>query len=54
MRTTAWPASLVVQMLVDGTISKRGGIYQETDVPTSLFLDEMSRRGINIEYGERS
>jgi lysine 6-dehydrogenase len=54
MRTTAWPASLVMQMLVDGTIPKRGGIYQETDVPTSLFLDEMSRRGINIEYGERS
>lgn len=52
MRTTAWPASIVVQMMARGTISKRGGILQETDVPAGAFLSEMSKRGIQIEYAE--
>jgi lysine 6-dehydrogenase len=50
MRTTAWPASVVLQMLVDGRISKRGGIRQEVDVPAQLFLNEMAHRGITINY----
>jgi lysine 6-dehydrogenase len=48
MRTTAWPASVVLQMLVSGVIHKRGGIRQELDVPTDIFLREMSRRGVKI------
>src|SRR5580765_2904950 len=50
MRTTALPASIVVQMLASGAISKRGGVLQELDVPADLFLDEMEKRGIKIEY----
>jgi lysine 6-dehydrogenase len=50
MRTTAFPASIVVQMLASGAITKRGGVLQERDVPADLFLDEMSKRGINIQY----
>jgi len=50
MRTTAWPASIVLQMLVNGAIDKRGGIFQETDVPGALFLKEMADRGISINY----
>src|SRR5262245_36108928 len=50
MRTTAFPASIVVQMLASGAISKRGGVLQELDVPADLFLDEMEKRGIKIEY----
>jgi lysine 6-dehydrogenase len=50
MRTTAWPASIVLQMLIDGRISKRGGIRQEVDVPAQPFLDEMTQRGITINY----
>jgi len=50
MRTTAWPASIVLQMLVGGQITKRGGIRQEIDVPAQLFLNEMARRGVNINY----
>ena len=50
MRTTAWPASAVLQMLVDGTIAKRGGILQETDVPAQDFLDGMKQRGIEIKF----
>jgi lysine 6-dehydrogenase len=50
MRTTAFPASIVVQMLVSGAITKRGGVLQERDVPADLFLDEMSKRGIHVQY----
>ena len=50
MRTTAFPASIVVQMLASGAISKRGGVLQERDVPADLFLHEMEKRGIHIQY----
>ena len=50
MRTTAFPASIVVQMLASGAIDKRGGVLQETDVPADLFLDEIEKRGIKVEY----
>jgi saccharopine dehydrogenase-like NADP-dependent oxidoreductase len=50
MRTTAFPASIVVQMLASGAITKRGGVLQERDVPADLFLEEMSNRGIHIQY----
>jgi lysine 6-dehydrogenase len=50
MRTTAFPASIVVQMLASGAINKRGGVLQEVDVPADLFLDEIEKRGIKVEY----
>jgi lysine 6-dehydrogenase len=50
MRTTALPASIVVQMLASGAISKWGGVLQELDVPADLFLGEVEERGIRIEY----
>ncbi len=50
MRTTAWPASVVVQLLAEGVITKRGAILQERDVPAGRFLNEMAARGVNIEY----
>lgn len=53
MRTTAWPAAIVVQMLASGEIAKRGGIHQELDIPAQAFLDAMSARGISIDYSER-
>ena len=49
MRTTAWPASIVLQMICSGQISKRGGIYQELDVPARRFIEEMEGRGVNIK-----
>ena len=52
MRTTAWPASVVLQMMVSGVIAKRGGIRQEIDVPADIFLREMSRRGIKIRFAQ--
>jgi lysine 6-dehydrogenase len=53
MRTTAWPASVVVQMLASGEMSKRGGIRQELDVPAESFLNAMHARGIEIAYEDR-
>lgn len=53
MRTTAWPAAIVVQMMAFGEIAQSGAVLQETDVPAEAFLDAMARRGINIRYDER-
>ena len=50
MRTTAWPASIVLQMMVSGEIEKRGSVLQERDVPAQLFLNEMAARGVEILY----
>ena len=52
MRTTAWPASVVLQMIASGVIAKRGAIKQEVDVPAEVFLREMSRRGITIDFSD--
>jgi len=54
MRTTAWPASIVLQMMCNGKISRRGGIHQETDVPTPEFVAEMQKRGVSLNYSEES
>ena len=50
MRTTAWPASIVLQMLIGGEISKRGVVRQEVDIPAQLFLNEMALRDVVIGY----
>ena len=50
MRTTAFPASIVLQMMCMGAVSKRGAVLQERDVPAQTFLEEIARRGIKIEY----
>jgi lysine 6-dehydrogenase len=50
MRTTAWPASVVLQMMVDGEITKRGAVLQERDIPAQQFLNEMAARGIELRY----
>jgi len=50
MRTTAFPASIVLQMMCMGTVSKRGAVLQERDVPAEAFLEEIERRGIKVEY----
>jgi lysine 6-dehydrogenase len=52
MRTTAWPASVVLQMLVSGEILKRGSVRQETDVPFDGFSRAMANRGIAIQFSD--
>ena len=50
MRTTAFPALIAAQMLASSAISKRGGVLQEVDVPADLFLSEIEKQGIRIDY----
>lgn len=52
MRTTAWPASIVLQMMVAGAIGKCGAIYQEMDVPFGAFAAELAARGIGLELAD--
>jgi lysine 6-dehydrogenase len=54
MRTTAWPASIVLQMMVSGEITKRGGVHQELDVPADQFIDELTKRGIEVRFSTES
>jgi len=50
MRTTAFPASIVLQMMCSGAIEKYGAVLQERDVAAEAFLAEIERRGIRVEY----
>jgi len=50
MRTTAFPASIVLQMMCSGAVEKRGAVLQERDVPAEAFLEEIARRGVQIDY----
>ncbi len=53
MRMTAFPASIVAQMLARGDITDKGALVQETSVPTSLFLAEIASRGIRLSMFEK-
>ena len=48
-RTTAFPAAIILQMLMENKITDRGVLYQERSVPTGLFLEELEKRNINFE-----
>jgi lysine 6-dehydrogenase len=54
MRMTAFPASIIAQMIARGDIAERGVLRQENCVPTKLFLAEMDGRGINLQLTERA
>jgi lysine 6-dehydrogenase len=48
MRTTAFPASIVAQMMARGEVSRRGATPQEIAVDPERFIDELARRNISI------
>ncbi len=48
MRTTAYPASIIAQVLANGKIKEKGALPPELCVPADLFLAELKKRGINI------
>ncbi len=54
MRMTAFPASIIAQLIARGDIIDKGVLTQEESVPTALFLAEMSGRGINLAMAERA
>ena len=48
MRCTAYPASIVLQMLASGRIVTRGVVVQERAVPPEEFIAELGQRGIRV------
>ena len=49
MRTTAFPAAIILQMLIEGIITDRGVLRQELAVPGGLFMRELEKRNIRFE-----
>lgn len=49
MRTTAFPASIIAQMMARGEIGQKGAVPQERCVPAQAFVAELARRDIRIE-----
>ena len=48
MRTTAFPASIIAQMMAKGEVSTRGAIPQEIAIDSEKFVAELNRRNILI------
>lgn len=49
MRTTAFPASIIAQMMARGDVSTRGATPQEIAIDPDKFVAELTRRNINIK-----
>ncbi|MFL6256495.1 MAG: saccharopine dehydrogenase family protein [Pyrinomonadaceae bacterium] len=47
-RTTAFPASLVAQMMARGLTTRRGAVPQERCIPPAAFVSALAARGIVI------
>lgn len=48
MRTTAFPASIIAQMMAKGAVNMRGATPQEKAIDTEKFVEELARRNIKI------
>jgi lysine 6-dehydrogenase len=49
-RTTGYSAAIVAEMLAYGMIKDKGILKIEESIDPDVFLPELSRRGINLEY----
>jgi lysine 6-dehydrogenase len=49
MRTTAFPATIILSMLLSGRIQARGVLRQEVAVPAADFIHELAKRNINVK-----
>ncbi|HEY9714856.1 MAG TPA: saccharopine dehydrogenase C-terminal domain-containing protein [Chroococcales cyanobacterium] len=54
MRMSAFPASIIAQMIARGDIKERGVLNVEGNVPIKLFLAELAGRGITLTMTERA
>ncbi|MBK7392418.1 MAG: saccharopine dehydrogenase NADP-binding domain-containing protein [Chloracidobacterium sp.] len=52
MRTTAFPASIIAQMMASGEVLARGATPQEKAIDPDKFVAELARRNININIRE--
>ena len=51
-RTTAFPISIIGQMIAHNVITERGVVPGETAVPTELFIYELAKRNIIFDVNE--
>ena len=49
MRTTAFPASIIAQMMARGNVLTRGATPQEKAIDPDKFVTELKKRNINIQ-----
>lgn len=49
MRTTAFPASIIAQMMARGEVTRRGATPQEIAIDPDKFVAELDRRNIKIK-----
>jgi lysine 6-dehydrogenase len=49
MRTTAFPASIIAQMMAKGDVRERGATPQEKAIDAEKFVGELARRNIKIQ-----
>jgi lysine 6-dehydrogenase len=49
MRTTAFPASIIAQMMASGDVLLRGATPQEKAIDSEKFVAELARRNIRVE-----
>ncbi len=49
MRTTAFPASIIAQMMAKGDVLIRGATPQEKAIDSDKFVAELAKRNINIQ-----
>jgi lysine 6-dehydrogenase len=54
MRNSAFPISIIAQMLANDEIKDRGTLYQELSVPGAKFLEEIRKRGIMLTRTEKT
>ena len=52
MRTTAFPAAVVAWMIGAGHAKGAGAMPQEVCLPAGLFIEELRRRGLRIDFSE--
>jgi len=52
MRTTAFPAAIVLQMLINSEINDYGVLKQEVSIPTEKFIQELEERDIRLTESE--
>jgi lysine 6-dehydrogenase len=48
MRTTAFPASIIAQMMANNETDRKGAVPQELCIPPEKFVQELAARNINI------
>ena len=49
MRTTAFPAAIILQMLIRKDVTDQGVLRQELSVPSGKFIKELEKRKIFFE-----